>query len=624
MFDEAEIVDNGDAHGQTHMARELKEITALYNVGVVLNSSLNPKEVVWAVYKESGRLLDTTNFSLAIVDKKKSELKFMLVYHQGQAQRAVSVPFADPPQLTQHVYQTQTPLLIDNLANAAMTFELSLTIPQIRPVSWLAAPISNPVLPDESAQGVILLWNAKPNAFNDRHLWLMSAIGTQASIALRNARLYEGSQRRATEMARLKDIAQRQTEEMRFLNEVGRVLSSTLHLDKVLTSIMVQVDEMLKVEAGSLLLNDPATGDLVFQIALGEKASEVKPFRVPKGQGIAGQVAQSGEPLIVADVQSDKRHFKAVDQKTDFYTRNIMCVPLILHDHIIGVIQVLNKKVGEFTVHDVDLLNSIASYAAIAIENARLYESLEAEHTRSIQAEQEARRRLASDLHDGPTQLVAAIMMNLDFATKALEKDPSLLPDAIKEMQELASRASHQMRTLLFELRPLVLETQGLGAALQVFLDRRQKDVGSKTKLSLKIKTDNPGGDISRQDGKIEASIFAIVQETVNNAIKHAKARRIVVTLAETTDSVSVTITDDGVGFNVDEVLNNYETRGSLGMINLRERAEAVGGNFSIESEAGRGTKIVVDITKEEMEKERRLKNRAVTGMLSNLPGRGE
>jgi GAF domain-containing protein len=135
------------------------------------------------------------------------------------------------------------------------------------------------------------MWHSKPDTYNEHDMWLLSAIGTQLSIALRNARLYESSQRRATEMSRLKDIAQRQAEEMRFLNEVGRILASTLHLDKVLTTIMEQVDEMLAVEAGSLLLTDPPTGDLVFQIALGEKASEVKPFSVPRGQGIAGQVA---------------------------------------------------------------------------------------------------------------------------------------------------------------------------------------------------------------------------------------------------------------------------------------------------------------------------------------------
>ncbi|HRV96302.1 MAG TPA: GAF domain-containing sensor histidine kinase, partial [Anaerolineae bacterium] len=361
------------------------------------------------------------------------------------------------------------------------------------------------------------------------------------------------------------------------------------------------------------------TGELVFQIALGDKADEVKPFRVPKGQGIAGQVAQSGRPLIIADVGHDQRHFKDLDKKTQFVTRNILCVPLILHDHTIGVLQVLNKKVGDFTQNDADLLSSIASYAAIAIENARLYETLEEEHNRTIQAEREARKRLARDLHDGPTQLVAAIMMNLDFATKAIKNDrPDVLPGTLTEMAELADRASHQMRTLLFELRPLVLETQGLGAALEVFLERRQKDIEEtqQTKLVLDLKTTNPNGDITRQEDNIEATIFAIVQETVNNAIKHAKAATILVGLKETASGVYASIEDDGLGFDLDSVMKNYETRGSLGMINLRERAESIGAEFSIKSEIGQGTQIAVYVPKERAEKEKRKKKRTVTGIL--------
>ena len=105
----------------------------------------------------------------------------------------------------------------------------------------------------------------------------------------------------------------------------------------------------------------------------------------------------------------------------------------------------------------------------------------------------------------------------------------------------------------------------------------------------------------------------------MNNAVKHAKADNITVTLAETAEAVAVTIADDGVGFDVKNVLNNYETRGSLGMINIRERAESIGGDFSIDSEAGKGTTISIDIPKEKAEKDRRIKTRTVTGML-NLP----
>lgn len=606
--------------GADSQAQALKEVTALYNVGVVLNSTLNSKEVVWAVYKECGRLVDTTNFALAMVDTKRNVLQFVLVFKQGQSVKPFATTISPKTNLTAAVLTTQAPLLLSDASQQAQKFELSRVIPNLKVGSWLGVPIANPSgLAHSTAQGVIVVWNSEPNVFNSHDQWLLSAIGVQASIAIRNARLYESSQRKAAEMARLKDIAQQQAEDMTFLNEVGRTLASSLHLDRVLASIMAQVDEMLQAEAASLMLTDPGTGDLVFQLALGDKSSEVKPFRVPKGKGIAGQVAETGKPLVIADAAKDKRHFKGVDEKTQFITRNILCVPLILHDQVVGVVQVLNKKAGEFTQRDIDLMTSIASYAAIAIENARLYETLEAEHNRSIAAEQETRKKLASDLHDGPTQLVAAIMMNLDFATKALERDPSLLPQTFVEMQTLASRASHQMRTLLFELRPLVLETQGLGAALQVFLDRRQQDIGQNKKptLKLNIETDSPGGDIARQDGKIETTIFAIVQETVNNAIKHAKADTITIDLEETPLGIYTVIADDGDGFDVDAVMKSYETRGSLGMLNIKERAESIGGKLSIESEPGNGTRITIYLPTEDDEKAKQFKRTVITGVLS-------
>lgn len=590
-------------NAREHLAREINEITALYNIGVAVGSSLNLKEVLWSLYKESSRLVDTSNFTIALYDDDTRTLNFVLVFQHGQRVRPFSVRLNAHQGLSRQILTGGTPLLIPNLPQdpAAQNSLEAARFRSDRPLcSWLGVPILNPAVPGEKALGVIALWSYTPHAFTEHDLWLLSAIGTQAAIAIRNARLYENSQRRATEMA--------------FLNDVARTLSSTLHLEEVLTRIMEEVERMLNAEAGSLLLTDPATGDLVFQIALGAKADEIKPFRVPKGQGIAGEVALTGKPLLVNNVAKDKRHFKKLARAIDFQTRNILCVPLVLYDNVIGVLQVLNKKGGDFTPTDLKLLESIASYAAIAIQNARLHEDVLAERDRVIAAEQEARKQLARDLHDGPTQLVAGIMMSLDFCKKALQKDPSLLDKELGYMQELAERAGHQMRTLLFELRPLVLETQGIGEALKVFLERRQKDIEKSTKLTLKINTDNPGGDISRQDGKIEAAIFSVVQETVNNAIKHAKAKNIVVELNETADGVYTIVSDDGQGFDVDQVMANYEQRGSMGMVNLKERSQLIGGELSIESTPGRGTRFTLYVPKEEA---LRLKKRGGTGPLS-------
>jgi signal transduction histidine kinase len=581
------------------LSTEIKEVTTLYNIGVAVGSSLNLDEVILALYKESSRVIDTTNFAIVICSDECEALNFRLIFDQGKQVDPFSIRRTEQG-LTARVLATQAPVLVSDLSQSDDIAETDQIHPNLPTRSWLGVPILNPVLTKESAQGAILIWSYRPNAFNEHDLWLLSAIGTQAAIAIRNARMFEASQWRTKEMA--------------VLNDVARTLSSTLHLNEVLTRIMEQVDALLNVEAGSLLLTDAETGNLVFQIALGGTAEEIKPFQVPKGEGIAGQVALTGKPLIIADTQRDRRHFKKFDQDFDFSTRNILCVPLILHDHVIGVLEVMNKRVGDFNQHDLDLLSSVASYAAVAIDNARLHENVLAERDKVIEVEERTRKRLASDLHDGPTQLVAGIMMSLDFCKKALEKDPSLLPQEFDRMHELADRASHQLRTALFLLRPLALETQGLGAALETFVERRQKEIGPTPKLSFKIETDNPSGEFSRQDGKVETTIFAIVRETVNNAIKHAQAGSIAVEIKETATAIYTQIKDNGRGFDVDQVMDNYEQRGSLGMLNLQERADLIGGELSIKSVPDHGTRITIFVPKEDTE---RLRRRGTTGKLT-------
>jgi signal transduction histidine kinase len=388
---------------------------------------------------------------------------------------------------------------------------------------------------------------------------------------------------------------ERRVEELAILNEMSTSLSSTLDLDKVLTLIMERINAVLKVEAGSLLLIDDETGELVFQIALGEKAEGVKPFRLQMGQGIAGHVAQSGEPLMISDAQKDRRHFREVDVTTDFLTRAMLCVPMIFKGKVIGVIEIMNKLEGDFTESDLTLLSSIATYAAIAIENARLHQSVLAERDRVVVAQEEVQKKLARDLHDGPTQLVAGMLMRLDFIQKALTRDPSLAEKEISQVIDLGQRASHQMRTLLFKLRPLILETQGLVPALETFLTRQQKEEADTT-LHLEVRTERGDDHLTRRDPKDEAAIFAIVQEAVRNALKHAQADNIWVRLAEQAGELMVIVQDDGVGFDTAAVENDYEQRGSLGMVNIRERAELVGGHLTLRSAPGQGTEVMIRV----------------------------
>jgi PAS domain S-box-containing protein len=166
-----------------------------------------------------------------------------------------------------------------------------------------------------------------------------------------------------------KDLAQ--------LLEINKILNSTLDLDKLLTIIVEQAAVVVKAEAGSLMLLDTATNELVFDIALGEKGEQVKQIRLKVGEGIAGWVAQEKKALIVNEVDNDPRWSSRADSKSSFKTRSMMCVPLIYKDKISGVMEVINKKEdGLFNIEDQQILEALAAQAAVAIENARLFKEV--------------------------------------------------------------------------------------------------------------------------------------------------------------------------------------------------------------------------------------------------------
>lgn len=177
--------------------------------------------------------------------------------------------------------------------------------------------------------------------------------------------------------ARLKSCQERIQKLSRCM-EVARLISSSLDLGEVLDRIMTTSRELMQADASSLMLLDEKSGQLVFQVAQGQVGEKLREgFRLPKGQGIAGFVCQSGEPLLVEDAYKDPRFHKDFDERTGYRTRSILCVPLKVKDQIIGVSQVINKLDGKpFTQEDLETFTDLCAHAAIAIQNARMHEAL--------------------------------------------------------------------------------------------------------------------------------------------------------------------------------------------------------------------------------------------------------
>jgi PAS domain S-box-containing protein len=183
--------------------------------------------------------------------------------------------------------------------------------------------------------------------------------------------------RYAIERKRMEQVLAQQYHELALLNRAIQAFSSTLDLNQVLATVLEEVRRLLDVVACSIWLIEPETGDLVCRQAAGRKSEVVQGWRLSAGEGIVGWVAGYGESLVVPDALMDERHFVGIDQVTGLRLRSILTVPLQVRERVIGVLQVLDSEANRFSSADLMLLEPLATAAAAALENARLYEEAE-------------------------------------------------------------------------------------------------------------------------------------------------------------------------------------------------------------------------------------------------------
>jgi PAS domain S-box-containing protein len=252
--------------------------------------------------------------------------------------------------------------------------------------------------------GLLTLASHALDKFEATEITLISTVAEQISAAMVNARLFEEAQHRA--------------EELSILYDVGRMLTSTLDLTKVLRVIMEAAVSMLQVEAGSVLLLDEETQELEFVAAVGAGAEQIMGLRLPAGAGVAGQALSEGRSLLVDDTQDSQTFYQAVDRLTGLSTQRLIATPLRVKERPIGVMEVINKRSGPFTAADVRVLDLLAPTAAAAIDNARLY-------ARETQLTEEVRRhnRELSALHAMSAALSQSLQIQdvLDIALMVLQ-----------------------------------------------------------------------------------------------------------------------------------------------------------------------------------------------------------
>jgi len=321
---------------------------------------------------------------------------------------------------------------------------------------------------------------------------------------------------------------------------------------------------------------------------------------LPGTRGLIGSTIENGEAQSSADLSQDPELSRLVALRA---CKVAYCVPLRASLDTYGVLLFAHPEPNFFTQVKRELLDILSHQAVIAIQNARLYSDLEQEKERMMEIQEDARRKLARDLHDGPTQSIAAIAMRLNFARRLLDRDPKATSDEMAKIEDLARRTTKEIRHMLFTLRPLVLESQGLIPALDAMAEKMHETFGQTVIVEA-----DPTLIPKIEAGK-QTVIFFIAEEAISNARKHAQAPHIWVRVNPLEkDLVMLEVEDDGVGFNVSSLNTSYEHRGSLGMVNMRERAELVNGLFQISSTPGEGTtiRVLIPLSEEGIERLRR------------------
>jgi signal transduction histidine kinase len=290
------------------------------------------------------------------------------------------------------------------------------------------------------------------------------------------------------------------------------------------------------------------------------------------GKSINTRAVQTSEAQMVNDVTQDVYYLPDAHLPD---TRSELVVPLRLAHLVIGTLDVHSAAINAFTAEDVLIIQSLADQIAVAIENARLYN-----YSRKL-AVLEERTRLARELHDSVTQSLYSIVLLTEGWRRVVNSgENTSVEDYLNRIGEITQQSLKEMRLLIHELRPPVLERDGLAGALRQRLDAVEKRAGVEARFLM--------DDLIELPARMEEELYRIAEEALNNALKHAAATAVTMHLCHEGESVVLEISDNGRGFDPEVALRG----GGMGLINMRERAQQIGGSLTIVSAPGQGTTV--------------------------------
>jgi signal transduction histidine kinase len=376
-----------------------------------------------------------------------------------------------------------------------------------------------------------------------------------------------------TERIRLYAQTEQRRRELEALYRADETLYRSLRVDDVLQALVDVAADVLRADKTSVAAWDAARERLETRAARGLGALSLAAASYAPGEGITGHVAVTGQTIVLEDIDTDPRVKHLVTDPEGI--RSLIHAPILVDGQVFGVFEVYFCQPRTFSGEDERLVQALAQRAALAIENARLYE--QAQQAAMI----EERQRLARELHDSVTQTLFSSSIIAEVLPRLWERDPALALPRLEELRQSTRGALAEMRTLLLELRPAALTE----VALPELLRQLTEAITGRARLSVSLEVE--GERALPPD--VQVALYRIAQEALNNVAKHASAGEAWVHLRLAPERVELRVSDDGRGFDPAAV-----APGRLGLGGMRERAEAIGATLRVEAHPGGGTEIDV------------------------------
>ncbi len=384
----------------------------------------------------------------------------------------------------------------------------------------------------------------------------------------------------------------RRNRELTALNAVASAVGEPLPADEILKRALHQILSALDLTAGWIfVLTENGQPHLAASQGL---AARSEAFAFPECP--CGQVLRENKPRIVDATAGEGC---LAQHALDTSGQPLMChatVPVQARGRTLGVLSVAAISLRAFDAAEMNLLAAVGQQIGIALENARLWEELrQKERVRSellaqvIRAQEEERQRIARELHDGIGQSLNALVFGLNAVSTALSQAPDMAPELLDRLRVSTSDTVKELQEVIYDLRPSLLDDLGLCRALRWYAEERLQKRGIEVVLDVPEET-------RRLSSEVETALFRIGQEAITNIGKHAQAHEVHIRLRVEGRQACMEIQDDGVGFNPGKALAEDNSRRGWGLLGMQERAALLGGQFVIESEPGRGTRLCVTL----------------------------